>query len=790
VEGSRVTGVPGTVGRPDWTLPRAPGRLKTERPSRLDTIAIPPLVSRAIAFFALALFAAPHWTALVDPSPTGRALLVAVIATTGGVLIALTGRLPRVSGTAVRILLLVVMALIAITAIGVRFKLLMPAGWDTLTDRVGGGLSSVGAVAAWPYDGPNVWLRLTTLLAVPLVLVVASALAFWPTRRDGHFGRGVALVLLVALYGVAVAARPFDHQALRGIGLLLCLAAWLWLPRLRGRDAVAAVTAIAVAAIAALILTPQLASTQPWVDYRNWSWTFHTGKTIGFDWRHTYGPLHWPRRGTTLMLIKSKNPHYWKAESLDRFDGRGWTTSPLRDANPSFVNSALSSNPDWTETVRVTLRGLRSDVVIGPGSVIAAHGLPGDPIFLSNEVGIINNQLKSGDSYTATGYTPDPSTQRMRAAPPAAAPLGYYTTIQITEPGGSISTFLHVPLRGRPYTGDSDSGVRLEHSRYARTYALAKQIAGNATTQYDIVRKIGAYLEAHYKYSENVPQHRFPLDAFLFEDKRGYCQHFAGAAALMLRMLGVPVRVVSGFAPGTLDKKTHEYVVTDLDAHSWIEVWFQGIGWVPFDPTPAQAPASSQAASFTPLSEIASAARGDLKDNKLPAKLREQFIGGATKGGGGSAAGADNGGTPWGWIAAGIVVAALGLVAVVVSVRRLRRARRTLPPSTGDPEVDHLILLLSRLGLDIPPGSTLLDLEARMDRIGGPEAAGYAHRLRRRRFAATDESPPGRAERRRLRHTLAEAVGAGPLSRLHLAMPDNLSVRSSALKLRRSQRSR
>jgi hypothetical protein len=781
-----VTGVPGTVGRSDWTLPRAPGRLKTERPSR--AIAVSPLALRAAAFFALALFAGAHWAALVEPHQTGRVLVASFVATTGGVLLALSGRLPRLPGLAVRVLLLVAMAVIATTAIGIRFKLLMPGGWGTLSDRVDGGLSSVGAVNEWPYSGPNVWLRLTTLLAVPLVLVVASALAFWPRARYARALRGLALVLLVAMYGIAVAARPFEHQALRGIGLLFCLAAWLWLPRLRGRDASAAATAIGVAALAALVLTPQLASTQPWVDYRHWSWTLHKEKTIGFDWRHSYGPLHWPRRGTTLLLIKSKNPHYWKAETLDRFDGRGWTTSPLRDANPSFVNSAISDRPGWKETVRVTLRGLRSDVVIAPGSLVAAHGLPADPIFLANKTALFDNQLKSGDSYTATGYTPDPSTKQMRAAPPASAPLGYYTTIELAEPGGFVSTLLHVPLRGRPYTGDADAAQRLENSRYARTYALARQIAGNATTQYDIVRAIGGYLEQHYKYSERVPNHNFPIDGFLFKDKKGYCQHFSGAAALMLRMLGIPVRVASGFAPGTLDSKTHEYVVTDLDAHSWIEVWFQGIGWVPFDPTPAQAPASSQAASFTPLSEIASAARGDAKD-KLPAKLRDQFIGGSTKGGAGRAAG-EGGGTAWGWIAAGIVVALLALAAVVVSVLRLRRGRRALPPPCGDPEVDHLVRLLARLGLDIPPGMTLLDLEARMERIGGVEAAGYAQRLRRRRFGAQAEPPPGRRERRRLRHALAEAVGAGPLSRLHLAMPDNLSVRSGVLKLRRRDRPR
>jgi hypothetical protein len=301
------------------------------------------------------------------------------------------------------------------------------------------------------------------------------------------------------------------------------------------------------------------------------------------------------------------------------------------------------------------------------------------------------------------------------------------------------------------------------------------------------VRRIGAYLESHYRYSETPPQHAYPLEAFLFKDKKGYCQHFAGSAALMLRMLGIPVRVASGFAPGTLDNKTKEYVVTDLDAHSWIEVWFEGIGWVPFDPTPAAAPASSQAASFTPLSEIASAARGDQKD-KLPAKLRADLIG--DRSGGGAGAPVTDGGTPWGWIAGGIVFALLALVAVLMTVLRVRRGRHPLPPPCGDPEVDHLVRLLARAGLDIPAGTTLMGLESRMERLGGPEVAGYAERLRRRRFGAGSEPPVGRAERRKLRHGVAEAIGAGPLARLHLAMPDNFGVRSGVQNLRRLRRSR
>jgi transglutaminase-like putative cysteine protease len=779
-----MTGIPGTVGKTDWTLPRAPGRPKSRRRPWLDRVTIAPLALRAFAFFSLAFFAAAHWTALVQPAQTGRAFLVAMITTAGGVLIALSGKLLRVPGLISRVLLLVLMLLLAATAIGIRFKLLMPAGWGTLGDRITGGLSVVSAVTEWPYTGPNVWLRLTTLLAVPLVLVLASAFVFWPRPRQARpVYRGFALILLVALYAVAVAARPFDHQALRGIGLLFCLAAWIWIPRLRGRDAAAAATAIGIALVAALLLTPRLASGEPWVDYHQWSWTLHKERTIAYDWRPGYGPLHWPRKGRALLLIKSREPHYWKAETLDRFDGRGWSVGQLGDT--SVANGAIQPNPKWFERVQVTVRGLRSDMIIGPGSLLQVDGAPGEAVRTSYGTALASGELTTGDSYTAVGYTPDPSVKEMRAAHKPAPFFGRYTTLSLDHPGGFVSVPVRIPLRDQPSTGDPGAVSDVAHSRYKRVYDLARRVAGGATTNYDIVRRIGSYLEGHYTYSERVPNRAYPLEAFLFQDKKGYCQHFSGAAALMLRLLGVPVRVATGFAPGTVDTATREYVVRDLDAHSWIEVWFQGIGWVPFDPTPALAPASSQAASFTPFSEVASAARGDSKDKLLP-KLREQIIG-ATKGGGASKA-ANQHSTPWGWIALGAVATLLALAAVVVTLLRMRR-RKPLPPPSGDPDVDHLVRLLSRLGLEIPPGTTLLELENRMQRLGGAQVAGYAQRLRRRRFSSGGEPAPGRAERRQLRHALAGAVNAGPFSRLHLAMPDNLGIRWSALNPWRSERS-
>ena len=85
-----------------------------------------------------------------------------------------------------------------------------------------------------------------------------------------------------------------------------------------------------------------------------------------------------------------------------------------------------------------------------------------------------------------------------------------------------------------------------------------------------------------------------PLVGFVAQSRAGYCQHFAGAMALMLRYLGVPARVAVGFSSGTYQPKQGVWTVTDHDAHAWVEAWFRGYGWLPFDPTPSGRPGRGQ----------------------------------------------------------------------------------------------------------------------------------------------------------------------------------------------------
>jgi len=122
-----------------------------------------------------------------------------------------------------------------------------------------------------------------------------------------------------------------------------------------------------------------------------------------------------------------------------------------------------------------------------------------------------------------------------------------------------------------------------------RVAQLATQITASESDDYDKAVAIERYLRSHFKYtlqlSRTVP--RDPLANFLFERKQGHCEYFASAMAVMLRTLQIPSRVVNGFRTGEFNDVTSQYLIRARDAHSWVEAYFPGYGWISFDPTPA-----------------------------------------------------------------------------------------------------------------------------------------------------------------------------------------------------------
>lgn len=122
-----------------------------------------------------------------------------------------------------------------------------------------------------------------------------------------------------------------------------------------------------------------------------------------------------------------------------------------------------------------------------------------------------------------------------------------------------------------------------------RVRSLAEEVTRNAATPYDKAVAVEAYLHDKYRYTLILPRRlaQDPIADFLLVRKEGHCEYFASAMAVMLRSLGIPARLVNGFRNGEFNTITGSYIVRASQAHTWVEVFFPGNGWVSFDPTPA-----------------------------------------------------------------------------------------------------------------------------------------------------------------------------------------------------------
>ena len=137
-----------------------------------------------------------------------------------------------------------------------------------------------------------------------------------------------------------------------------------------------------------------------------------------------------------------------------------------------------------------------------------------------------------------------------------------------------------------------DYELLMRHNLEPRTQQLVQEIVTGKTTVYDKAAAIGAYLNnGGYFYTLDLPNlpADHPIDAFIHDTKVGHCELFASALALMLRSLGIPTRVVAGYRGGEWSPNDQAYLVREDMAHLWVEVYFIGIGWVTFDPSPPDA---------------------------------------------------------------------------------------------------------------------------------------------------------------------------------------------------------
>ncbi len=708
-------------------------------------------------FAALGFVALAQWSRLLVDSPMIK-LLFALGAICAGARLLLAIPARRDRGMAMTLLATVVAiatGALALMIAGLPGRLLLPANWGELATNLGDGLRGVED-APVPYDGANPWVALDLTLAGPAIAALAAAIGFWPAAHRAR-RRLVALVLLIAAYAIPATLYPPDAPLFWGLVLLLGAAAWLWIGRLHGgRRNLALAAALGAGALALPVAAR--AGDEPLLDYQNWDW-FGGSASVAFQWDHEYGPLDWPRDGATMLSVETSRPLYWKASVLDRFDGYRWERAQLgdpravaeRNARRETPGGALNDlHPGWVQEAHFRIEGLRTNLLIGAGTPLVVADIDADRS-VDGTLSHPSGALEGGAEYSIITYDPNPTVDQMQSAP-ARYPADRFAGTTLLGFSSALTgpTTVSMPLWG---TSNPTVERLMLTSSYAETYQLAQSWTAEATTPYEAVTAIMTRLRQSYTYTPEVPIHEFPLQGFLFQDRAGYCQQFAGSLALMLRMLGIPSRVVSGFAPGTPDSSDGSYEVHDFDAHSWVEVFFRGIGWVTFDPTPAAAPAESQRLG------------GAVEPERRGAAILPGTEQGGEQGGGGSdgaAAGASDGADgSTGWAVAAIVLTLAGAVGAGAFV--LLRRRRVPAGELSDAHVAELRKALERSGWHLGRGATLLGLEERVA-VGGRRAvADYARALRRNRFAPPGSPSPSSEQRRAMRRAL---IAGGPLRRL------------------------
>lgn len=161
---------------------------------------------------------------------------------------------------------------------------------------------------------------------------------------------------------------------------------------------------------------------------------------------------------------------------------------------------------------------------------------------------------------------------------------------------------------------------------HERVAALARAWTEGASSDHDRARRIVARLHAfEYSLEMRDPGARAPLEAFLFEWRAGHCEYFSTAMVVMLRALGIPARNVTGFLGGRWNAYGGYYAITSAEAHSWVEAWIDGQGWVSFEPTPAgRAEEALGAGLLDALAEMIDALRTRWEDDVVSFDLRAQ----------------------------------------------------------------------------------------------------------------------------------------------------------------------
>lgn len=264
---------------------------------------------------------------------------------------------------------------------------------------------------------------------------------------------------------------------------------------------------------------------------------------------------------------------HWRGVALANFDGHSWSSPQTQSllqkqsdntfAIPTLDGAAIIPAALRTEQpnlihYRVLMEPIGTNVFFlapRPRNIRGDYGR----LAVDNGGAIYNfDSTRAISHYEATSDIAVPSLAELRAARSA-----YPALIR--------NTYLTLPAL--------DPRIR----------QLALHITASPGNDYDKAAAVELYLKTHYGYTLTLPKiaETDPVANFLFVRKKGHCEYFASAMAVMLRTLGIPTRVVNGFRSDEFNDLTDSYVVRAKDAHAWVETYFPGYGWQTFDPTPS-----------------------------------------------------------------------------------------------------------------------------------------------------------------------------------------------------------
>ncbi len=450
--------------------------------------------------------------------------------------------------------------------------------FSTLGTRFGNGFADFYGTHL-PFD-PRVHAAMHELVLTGLFLFALGVALLVAARRPV----GSALALLVGAGWPATLLGPSHGVA---IGAAILGAALLVLAGLGSRRIpVLALPAAAVVAVAAVAVGSATAARHGLVHWQSWNLAHVAGgpSDVGFVWNAQYGGLQWSGPARTVLEVESASPpSYLRATVLDDFQGDAWAVGPPRPGDSLEPAAARRLSNETRENVTAT--DLADSHLVG-GSVPIRFEAQAPLVRIQPGFAALDQDLPRGFKYRVWSYIARPTAAALRRSP------AEYPSALTGEGLLDVGAGLTLPPFGTPnQASDALSLVatRPELRAYLPLVHRAQQVAGRARTPYDAVEKLERWFVSSgiFRYSNHPTVKSPPLVGFVTETHAGYCQYFAGAMALMLRYLGIPARVAVGFAGGAYDPNQHLWNVSDREAHAWVEVWFRGYGWLPFDPTPA-----------------------------------------------------------------------------------------------------------------------------------------------------------------------------------------------------------